>query len=448
VVNFGTTNNEYLNGPNAAAMILNSTVTLNQSGTTTSEGLITGATLVSNGTINASSNGSNLFIESTNFDNIGTLDVSGGDHVSVLVGFTNTGVVDVTSSSKLSLTTSSNTALSNVTAIDVTSSGSLIVSGSLAGTGDILLSNFGVADMFNTSNTVTFLDGKDTLRLEAPGTFTAAIAGFQKGDKIDLLNTSVTKLSPASTTSSTVLTVDNGATAVATLNFLGDYVGFTFGFTPDGGTGFDITVACFAEGTRILTVAGEVPVEALREGDLLPVQFQQDHQPIKWIGRRHVDCRRHPRPADMWPVRIAAHAFASGQPHRDLWLSPDHAVLVDGVLIPIRLLTNGTSITQVPVDTVTYYHVELPHHDVLLAEGLPVESYLDAGNRTAFANAGGVVALHPDFRPWMWDTEACAPLIVTGPMLDATRDKMNAQAVRTVVSPTARRTTPRRRRKA
>jgi hypothetical protein len=68
-------------------------------------------------------------------------------------------------------------------------------------------------------------------------------------------------------------------------------------------------------------------------------------------------------------------------PRRDLLLSPDHAVYVDGALIPIRYLINGRSIVPTASRTVIYYHLELPRHDVLLAEGLPAESYLDTGNR-------------------------------------------------------------------
>src|ERR1019366_10641252 len=57
-----------------------------------------------------------------------------------------------------------------------------------------------------------------------------------------------------------------------------------------------------------------------------------------------------------------------------------------GVLIPIRYLVNGRSIAQEARDEVTYWHVELARHDILLAEGLPAESYLDTGNRDAFAD--------------------------------------------------------------
>ncbi len=74
-------------------------------------------------------------------------------------------------------------------------------------------------------------------------------------------------------------------------------------------------------------------------------------------------------------------------------LSPDHAVFVDDVLVPVRHLINGSTIVQEPVAEVTYYHVELATHDVILAEGLPCESYLDTGNRAVFVN-GGAETLH------------------------------------------------------
>ena len=114
--------------------------------------------------------------------------------------------------------------------------------------------------------------------------------------------------------------------------------------------------------------------------------------PITWIGFRSIEAARHPDPARIWPVRIRAGAFGAGMPHTDLFLSPDHAVHVGNVLVPAGYLINGTTIVQVPADRVDYYHVELPRHDVLLAEGLAVESYLDTGNRDGFANAGGDLA--------------------------------------------------------
>jgi collagen type I/II/III/V/XI/XXIV/XXVII alpha len=173
---------------------------------------------------------------------------------------------------------------------------------------------------------------------------------------------------------------------------------------------------CFAEGTRIATDAGPVPVEALREGDRVLTALGAVRT-VKWIGHRRVECARHPKPESVWPVRIAAGAFGRRRPGRALWLSPDHAVFVDGVLIPVRYLINGATVAQVPVPRVTYFHVELERHDVLLAEGLPAESYLDTGNRAAFANGGDAVMAHPDFALRVWETQSCAPLVLTGPAL-------------------------------
>jgi hypothetical protein len=128
------------------------------------------------------------------------------------------------------------------------------------------------------------------------------------------------------------------------------------------------------------------------------------------------------------PVRVRANAFTAGLPSYDLRLSPDHAVFIDGVLIPIRYLINGRTIVQEQVDKVTYYHVELSSHEVILAEGLPCESYLDTGNRGAFANGGGTAILHPDFALKHWKSKGCADLVLDGPNLEAARSVLLAQA--------------------
>ena len=178
---------------------------------------------------------------------------------------------------------------------------------------------------------------------------------------------------------------------------------------------------CFAAGTRIATERGEVAVEDLRVGDLVRTVLDGASAPIVWIGRREVDCARHAQPRKVCPVRIAAGAFGPGSPHADLFLSPDHAVYVSAVLIPVRHLINDSTIAQVPVDRVTYYHIELPQHGVVLAQGLPAESFLDMKDGSNYANGAGPIRLFPDFTARMWEAFGCAPLIVTGPELDAAR---------------------------
>jgi V8-like Glu-specific endopeptidase len=186
--------------------------------------------------------------------------------------------------------------------------------------------------------------------------------------------------------------------------------------------------SCFAAGTRIATTRGEVAVEDVRVGDVVRLRGGRN-APVIWTGHRRVRCARHPRPHDVWPVRVCAHAFAQDRPRRDLWLSPDHAVFAHGALIPVRYLVNGATIVREPLAEITYWHIELPHHAILFAEGLATESYLDTGNRAAFGE-GGAVALHPDFARRVWQAEGCAPLLTEGPSVIALRRRLLARARR------------------
>ncbi|MGE0419991.1 MAG: Hint domain-containing protein, partial [Acetobacteraceae bacterium] len=150
-------------------------------------------------------------------------------------------------------------------------------------------------------------------------------------------------------------------------------------------------------------------------------------------GSRQVDCVRHPNPKAVWPIRVAKGAFGKGAPSRDLYLSPDHAVYCQDVLIPVKYLVNGTTIAQVEVDSVTYFHVELTRHENMLAEGLAVESYLDSGDRDNFANGGGVMRLFPDFsgnpaQAWRWEAFGYAPLRIVGAEVEATRRTLERRA--------------------
>jgi autotransporter-associated beta strand protein len=229
------------------------------------------------------------------------------------------------------------------------------------------------------------------------------------------------------------LTIDNNGSALAVLHF--DPAGsYDFALAPGVHDTLVLTdLACFCEGTLIATRRGDVPVECLRVGDLA-ITADGSELPVVWVGYRHVACSRHPRPELVWPVRVRAHSFGNGRPRRDLWLSADHAVFAAGVLIPIKYLINGTSIAQIAVDQVTYHHVELAHHNVLLAEGLPAESYLPTGDRSNFSNGGPDIRLFPDFAtpswhaPAVWEAYGYAPLIVTGPALDAVRRLVAASA--------------------
>jgi hypothetical protein len=187
------------------------------------------------------------------------------------------------------------------------------------------------------------------------------------------------------------------------------------------------TSTCFAEGTRILTAAGELPVESLQPGDEVMALRRGGLATVRWIGCRPVNLRRHPNRARLDPVRIQQNAFAPGVPRRDLFVSPDHALYIDGGLVTVRYLLNGASIAQTTPDEITYYHIELDSHDVVLAENLPAESFLDIGNRAAFANGGTNIMAHPEFSRETWDARACAPGLVTPEQRAPIRARLRAR---------------------
>ena len=313
--------------------------------------------------------------------------------------------------------------------LTVSSGGSLNISGNATANNTVI--NGGT---INLQSPKAVLSG--ALTFSGPGTLDVAavisagfgdlavISGFTSGDVIEFTSIGAgATLSTTVSSGNTVATISSGSVSQSLI-----FAGTTPDFTLVTSGGVTELVPCFATGTRIATLRGEVAVEDLVVGDLVPTVLWQRAEPIIWIGQREVNCARHPQPQKVHPVRIAAGAFGPGQPHSDLFLSPDHAVYVGEVLIPAKCLINGSTIVQVPMDHITYYHIELPQHDVVLAQGLPAESYLDMKDRSNYANAPGPVSLYPDFATRMWEAFGCAPLIVTGPELEAARALVGCSA--------------------
>lgn len=165
-----------------------------------------------------------------------------------------------------------------------------------------------------------------------------------------------------------------------------------------GPTDVDVLVSaiCFMPGTMIATPRGEVAVETLKAGDLVTTS-DGAIKAVNWLGRQTLS-RRFCDPLRAWPIRILAGALGENVPSRDLRLSPDHALLVEGALVQAGALVNGTSIrreTQVP-ETWIYYHIELDDHSLVLAEGAPAETFVDNIDRLAFDNWDEFEALYPE----------------------------------------------------
>jgi Hint domain-containing protein len=138
---------------------------------------------------------------------------------------------------------------------------------------------------------------------------------------------------------------------------------------------------CCLRGTLIRTPSGEQEISTLAIGDLVVTHSGQE-KPIKWIGRRNL--RRAPGKvwsADVLPIKIVRSALAEGVPHRDLYLSSQHALYFDGLLVTVGSLVNGSTIVRCDADeqeNLDYFHLELAEHDIVFAEGAPSETLFSA----------------------------------------------------------------------
>ncbi len=189
------------------------------------------------------------------------------------------------------------------------------------------------------------------------------------------------------------------------------------------------TPVCFAAGTLIRTPAGDVAVETLKAGDLV-LTASGDMRPVKWIGHKDFDFRLIPGQRSALPIRIVADALGPNRPSQDLYLSAGHSICVDivgEVFVPVGCLINGGTIAQVETGTISYWHVELDSHDVLLANNLPAESYLAMGNRGAFEEMHGFLPAMLDGRSTT-HADFCRPVVTHGPILEFVSRRLATRA--------------------
>jgi hypothetical protein len=145
------------------------------------------------------------------------------------------------------------------------------------------------------------------------------------------------------------------------------------------------TPYCFAEGTMIATPSGETAVESLKAGDLV-LTMSGEAKPVRWLGRSTM-VARFCDPLAGAPILIRKDALGEGAPTRDLRLSPCHALFIEGILVQASALVNGSSIVREEMpERIVYYHVELENHELLLAEGVASESFVDNVDRMRFDN--------------------------------------------------------------
>lgn len=336
---------------------------------------------------------------------------------------------------------------------------SLTINGDLDGTGSISIGY--ISDIASTTlmlngavsagQTINFEKNLGTLVIGNVQGFQGTIVtslvsadgrlGNSFGDQIvlkDVPFSSITGYNYVGDSNGGVLNLAQGGTTIS-LNLKGDFNNDSFKLSDGpGGNSLDIGVhtgvntlgvppgtVCFVSGTLIRTPGGDMPVERLHIGDKV-MTAAGEARPIKWIGHRRLSGIGGIEYGENWPVRVMANAIAPGQPSRDLYLSPGHALCVsvlEELLIPVGNLLNDSTIAQLPVDTVDYWHVELESHDVLLANNLPVESYLDVGNRAWFAGKAAA-------RDAISDQSWARPFVERGPVIDAIRSRLDILARR------------------
>ncbi|BCI65508.1 Hint domain-containing protein [Acetobacter aceti] len=187
---------------------------------------------------------------------------------------------------------------------------------------------------------------------------------------------------------------------------------FTYTQNNDG----TYTFACFLADSMILTPQGDVPVQDILIGDevMTMVNGLPEIRKVVWTGVSHVSLRADlPDDEAGYPVRILKGAFRQNVPWKDMLITSEHCLYLEGRFIPARLLVNGHSIFyDRTITSYDYYHVETERHSILSADGVLTESYLDTGNRSSFRQSGTVAAL-PISRALSWENDAAAPLEVS-----------------------------------
>ena len=368
---------------------------------------VTGSALVDNGTINVGTG----FVDASGITGTGTLNIgtvanatltgnttlgSISDAGTLVLGGTDAAAISLASGAQATITsnfsdthsiTGAGTLTVNSGVTATLAGGSSVASIIDAGTLDLAGAMGGAINMQgNGANSVVDFTGTDV----SGHALNTALTNFGTTDKIIIgssnfsLSGTTDKLTDSYNNGTLVVTdTTDGASVTLDVSLTsGDQASW---LQLGDSTGQLVLTLCFYPGTRIATPEGEVLVEALRAGEL--VLTANGAKPVRWVGQSHVHTR-FADPLRSLPIRIKAGALGDGLPVRDLLLSPDHAVFIDGILVQAGALVNGSSIVReqdVP-EQFTYYHVELATHELLLAEGVQAESFVDNVDRVHFHN--------------------------------------------------------------
>lgn len=247
-----------------------------------------------------------------------------------------------------------------------------------------------------------------TWTLNSNQTYTINIALDSSGSGITLTNVSFA--TPPSGTSGTLAITKNS----------------------DGNWDVSEEKACFLAGSMIRTPTGEITVETLRSGDKIsgfdPVSGKETVLTIMRTARNTAYVRSNTAREDSdHPVRIVADAISDGIPTRDLLVTAEHCLFLDGSFVPVRMLVNERSISyDTTFSAYDYFHIEVEPHAIIVANGVLTESYLDTGHHVSFGS-DTIVALQPPTKTWASD--AAVPLDVSRAFVEPLFRQLERRAI-------------------
>lgn len=264
-------------------------------------------------------------------------------------------------------------AITGTGAVTIDANTSLGVSGSIGGGVTIAFNGLdgtlGIGNLANLSGTIDGFSQTDSIQFSASGPLTETFSSNANGTGTISVFQGVSQVGK----------VDFGTASFSSASFLLNSLG----------NGIEqIAVACFAAGTPIRTPDGDRLIEDLKIGDNVTT-CDGRLVPIKWIGRRRIfdGVAR----AD-FPILFPKGSLRPGLPTSQFAISSDHALLIGEFLVPAGLLCNGKIGPIDPGRTLSYYHIETEAHEIILAAGVAVETFIDVHNRSGFDNVGEYIA--------------------------------------------------------
>lgn len=283
----------------------------------------------------------------------------------------------------------------------------------LRGIGTVVMdgnTSLSISGTVESGVTIDFSQSAAIIDIATLANLSGVIAGFSVGAGIDFVQSGqLTDTYQMGVNGFGTLAISNSTTTIGDLQFSNPSFSSASFVINNLGSGIEqIAVSCFVTGTPIRSRGLDVPVERLRIGDYVDTQDGRS-VPIKWIGRRRL-CGS--ISAEDFPIVFPRGSLGRELPTSELQISSDHGFFIGGLLIPAGLLCNKVIRKIDPGDTITFYHIECEKHELILAAGVAVESFLDLHSREGFDNFYEYQELYgAGLAPPVTE---CAPRVVAG----------------------------------